>query len=315
MSAQSSGTGRRRTRTRNPRRQIVAVRSCVSYDPDRVHESMRDALDGISFDVPRNKKILLKPNVMGQNTPGQATTTHPAVVEAACRIFAARGCSVSIGDSSAFYQGGGTRRAFETSGIAAVAEKCGARLLPFESTRLRGITSGRHLARFHVTEAFFEHDLVVNLPKLKLHRLAKYTGAIKNMYGCVPGGAKQIYHMAFQHRGDYREAWGEALVDVYRAVTPDLTIMDAVTGLDGDGPAANGTPRFTGLLLASGSGPALDYAACSIIGFDPARVPALRAAMARGMVSGREMTSRLTGTLRTYRTRSFPTPGRRGESR
>ncbi len=167
-----------------------------------------------------------------------------------------------------------------------MARKYGARLVPFESTALREIASGTLLRRFRVTEAFFEHDLVVNLPKLKLHRLAKYTGAIKNMYGCVPGGAKQIYHMAFQHREDYRDAWGEALVDVYRAVTPGLTIMDAVTGLDVDGPAANGTPRFTGLLLASANGPALDYAACRIIGFDPARVPALRAAMSRGLVAG-----------------------------
>ncbi len=233
--------------------------------------------------------MLLKPNIIAQNTPDQATTTHPGVVEAVCRYFSDHSCSISIGDSSAFYQGGGTRSGLESSGMAAVAKKYGAALLPFETTRLRKITSGAFLNPFYVTEAVFDHDLVVNLPKLKVHRLARYTGAIKNMYGCVVGGSKQLYHKQFQHREDYQELWGKPIVDVYEAVTPGLTVMDAVIGLDKDGPAANGEPRFTGLILASRSGPALDVIACRIIGFDPSWVPAVREAIERGLVSPSEI--------------------------
>ncbi len=173
----------------------------------------------------------------------------------------------------------------ETSGIKQVAEKYGAEILPFEATLLRKIETGRALNPFHVTEAVFTHHLVINMPKMKVHRLTRYTGAIKNIYGCVVGGTKQIYHKRFQERPDYKEFWGIPLVDVYEAVMPGLTVMDAIIGLDEDGPAANGTPRKTGTLLVSANGAALDVVACRIMGFDPLWVPAVREAIGRGLVS------------------------------
>lgn len=272
-------------RDRKPSAAEVSVEPCVSYNPDKVHAGVEKALRAIGFSPPTNKKVLLKPNIIGQNTPDQATTTHPALLDAVCKIFSDRGCSISIGDSSAFYQGGCTAEAFRTTGMADVAKKYGATLIPFETTRLRKITSGKYLNPFHVTEAVFEHDLVVNLPKLKVHRLARYTGAIKNMYGCIPGGAKQLYHKQYQHRPDYQDFWGKPIVDVYEAVSPRLTVMDAIIGLDRDGPAASGDPKFTGLIMASTSGPALDAVACRIMGFDYDRVPAVREAAERGLVS------------------------------
>jgi uncharacterized protein (DUF362 family) len=272
-------------RRNNKSRASVAVEPCATYHPDTVYRSLVNALSEIGYSPRRGMSVLLKPNIIAQNTPDQATTTHPSLVDAVCRFFNEHSCLISLGDSSAFYQGGSTARGFETTGIASVAKKYGAALIPFETTRLRKITSGRYLNPFYVTEAVFSHDIVVNLPKLKVHRLARYTGGIKNMYGCVVGGSKQVYHRLFQNRPDYQEFWGKPLVDVFEAVEPDLTIMDAVIGLDKDGPAASGEPRVTGLLLASESAPALDIIACRITGIPPDRVPALREAVERGLVS------------------------------
>ena len=84
---------------------------------------------------------------------------------------------------------------------------------------------------------------------------------------------------------DYQEYWGGPLADVYEAVNPGLTLMDAVIGLDRDGPAANGKPKKTGLLLASENGAALDAVMCRIIGFDRKRVPAVREALSRGLAT------------------------------
>jgi uncharacterized protein (DUF362 family)/Pyruvate/2-oxoacid:ferredoxin oxidoreductase delta subunit len=244
---------------------------------------MERALRALNFRIPRRKRVLLKPNVIGQNTPEKAATSHPDVVEAACRIFMDQVCSITFGDSSAFYQRGGTREAFVTTGIAAVANKYGAALLPFEATTLRRIASGETLNPFYVTEAVFQHDLVVNLPKLKVHRLARYTGAIKNLYGCIPGGTKQVYHKPYQHHPEYRRVWAGPLVDMYESINPALNILDAVVGLHRDGPAANGEPRRTGVLMASRNGAALDVIACTMIGFDPAWVPAVAEAARRGL--------------------------------
>lgn len=272
-------------RIKRGRKAIVSIEKCPGYEPDDVYRALKRALDAIGFRVPEKKRVLLKPNIIAQNTPRQATTTHPSVIEAVCRVFSEKNCIITIGESSAFYQGGCTRLGFDTSGIAEAGRKYGAEILPFEATLLKKITGGKVLNPFYITQAIFDCDLVVNLPKLKLHRLARYTGAIKNTYGCVVGGTKQIYHTLFQERSDYQEYWGKALVDVYEAVNPGLTIMDAIIGLDRDGPAANGTPRFTGLLLASENGAALDVAACGVIGFDPCWVPAVREALERGLAT------------------------------
>jgi uncharacterized protein (DUF362 family)/NAD-dependent dihydropyrimidine dehydrogenase PreA subunit len=267
-----------------PRHAVAAV-PCASYEEERVYKAVVEALGAIGFEVPAGKRVLLKPNIMAQNTPEQAASTHPAVVAALCRIFRERGCGVTIGDSSAYYQGGCTRRGFATTGMEEIAARWGATLLPFEATRLRRITGLPTVDPLYLTEAVFEHDLVVNVPKLKLHRLARLSGAVKNMFGCVVGGTKQRYHQMLQDRPDYVWYWGKTLVDVYETVRPGLTVMDAVVGLDRDGPAANGTPRPTGVILASKSAPAVDVCACRIMGHDPMGVPALREAIERGLVA------------------------------
>lgn len=278
-------TTKRAGLTRTGNRDIVSIEKCADYNADDIYTALKKSLDAINFKIPEKKKILLKPNILAQNTPEQATTTHPAVIEAVCRIFKENNCKIYIGESSAFYQGGCTRLGFETAGIAAAGKKYDAEILPFETTLLKIITTGKELNPFYITQAVFDCDLVVNLPKLKIHRLARYSGAIKNTYGCVVGGTKQIYHKLFQARSDYQEFWGKPLVDVYEAVNPGLTIMDAIVGLDEDGPAANGKPKFTGLLFSSRNGVSLDTVVCRVIGFDPRWVPAVREALDRGMAS------------------------------
>jgi len=263
----------------------VSILKCETYNPFEVYGAIRKGLGDIGFKIRSGSSVLLKPNILAQNTPDQCTTTHPAVVEAVCRIFSDHKCRITIGESSAFYQGGGTRKGFVTSGIGAVAERYGAELLPFEATRLRKITGGNALDPFYITEAVFSYDLVVNLPKMKVHQLAGLSGAIKNLYGCIPGGTKQLYHKLFQERPDYREYWGIPLVDVFEAVKPGLNIMDAVYGLDNNGPAANGDPKYTGLLLVAENAAALDLVACRIMDLDYKRIPAVREAVARGLAN------------------------------
>jgi uncharacterized protein (DUF362 family)/Pyruvate/2-oxoacid:ferredoxin oxidoreductase delta subunit len=263
----------------------VSEKKCMSYREEEVYSALKAGLEEIGFQIKPESSVLLKPNILAQNTPDQCATTHPSIVEGVCRILKEHNCRITIGESSAFYQGGGTREGFVKSGIAEAAAKYGAALLPFEATKLRKIETGRALNPFYITEAVFDHDLVINLPKMKVHRLAKYTGAIKNLYGCVPGGTKQVYHKLFQERPDYMEYWGKPLVDVFEAVKPGLNIMDAVYGLDEDGPAANGEPKLTGLILLSTNAAALDITACRIMGFDPYRVPAVRESINRSLAN------------------------------
>jgi len=262
---------------------LVVIEQCTSYDYDEIYNAVKKGLESLKYKIKPGISVLLKPNILAQNTPDQCATTHPALVEAVCRILSEKKCSITIGESSAFYQGGGTRKGFVTSGIAEVAGRFNAEIMPFESTQLMQITTGRALNPFFISDAINRFDLIINLPKMKIHRLARYTGAIKNLYGFIPGCTKQFYHKLFDHRNDYKEFWGIPLVDVFEAVKPGLNIMDAVYGLDKDGPAANGEPKYTGLILLSCNAAALDVIACRIMNFDPYRIPAVREALNRNL--------------------------------
>lgn len=264
----------------------VSVSICNTYHPNELAGAITGALDLIGFTFPQKAPVLLKPNALAANTPDQATGTHPAMVEALCRLLADRGCAITIGDSSAYYQPSYTRRAFETLGFAEVARHHGAELLCFEEQPFRKLERPHSQAApwLYITE-LDRFELIINLPKLKVHRVTRISGAAKNLFGLIPGGIKQIYHELLKTSPEYLEQLGTLINDVYLHSRPGLNILDGVVGLERDGPAANGDPRRTRFILASRDALSLDVALCRLIGEDIARVPYLRDALRRDLVT------------------------------
>ncbi len=74
----------------------VAVLHCDTYDPKRIYKELKKGLEAIHFPVPVRKRILIKPNILAQNKPEQGATTHPAVVDAVCRVLWEHGCVITI---------------------------------------------------------------------------------------------------------------------------------------------------------------------------------------------------------------------------
>lgn len=262
----------------------VAVMNADRYDARLIARKVSAALETLGVAIPRGARVLVKPNVLAQNYPAQCATTHPAVVDALCAILSDSGCLVTIGDSSAFWQPGHTRRAFETSGIARIARKYGARLVAFEEDGgvIRRREGNAILDAVLLTRRLDETDWLVNLPKLKTHSFFRMSGAVKNLFGLVPGGTKYEYHFV----GGYtQEAFGEKLADVASFAPPGVTVMDAIVGLEGFGPAATGNPKKAGLLLVSDNPFAVDCVAARVIGLEPAEVKSVAAGMRRGFVT------------------------------
>jgi ferredoxin len=88
------------------------------------------------------------------------------------------------------------------------------------------------------------------------------TCGVKNIFGILVGAAKPAWHM---QAGFDRELFARALIDLYLVRPPDLTIVDAITAMEGDGPSS-GDPRHTGLLLAGSNAIAADLIAAEIAG-------------------------------------------------
>jgi uncharacterized Fe-S center protein len=132
---------------------------------------------------------------------------------------------------------------------------------------------------YYVARQVFEADLVIDLPKLKTHVFALYTGAVKNLYGTIPGRRKREHHFRAPGVTDF----SQILVDVLELVQPGLTIMDGVTGLEGNGPGASGTPHRYNCLAASADPVALDTAITQAMGYRAGRIAHLVQADERGL--------------------------------
>jgi ferredoxin len=104
---------------------------------------------------------------------------------------------------------------------------------------------------------------------------------VKNQFGLIAGSAKKEIHKLAPHPRDL----SRALADLHSVVRPGLAIMDAVAGMDGNGPAG-GRARRVGLLLASADGVALDAVAACVMGCKPGEVESTRGADARGLGVG-----------------------------
>jgi uncharacterized protein (DUF362 family)/Pyruvate/2-oxoacid:ferredoxin oxidoreductase delta subunit len=272
----------------------TAIVQCADYQQDRVDRAVRQSLNllgGIERYVWPGAKILVKPNLITARRPDEAVTTHPTVVRALVQFVQAAGGLVTIADSPGGpFSHERLEEIYATSGLAQVAAETGARLnydlttvdLPHpEGELLKGVT---------VIKAVAEADVVITVPKLKTHTLTGLTGAVKVAFGAVPSPLKTEYHLRLPKVGDF----SQALLDICSLVNPRLTVMDAVVGMEGEGPSA-GNPRPIGAILASADSLACDVAAAALVGLDPLAVSTTRAAVSLGLTSGRLADIELVG--------------------
>jgi uncharacterized protein (DUF362 family)/Pyruvate/2-oxoacid:ferredoxin oxidoreductase delta subunit len=180
-----------------------------------------------------------------------------------------------VGDSSAGALKG-VGRVYKNTGMEDVCAREGIELVGFE---VSGIYTKKLNGRtYSISKPVLDADFVINLPKLKTHTLEVYTGAIKNMFGAVPGLAKAGWHK--QHPKP--DEFAEVLVDIFSLTTPGLNVMDAVVAMEGPGPSS-GTPRHMGLALFSTDALAMDVVACEIIGAKAAEILTNRVAAGRNL--------------------------------
>jgi uncharacterized protein (DUF362 family)/NAD-dependent dihydropyrimidine dehydrogenase PreA subunit len=136
----------------------------------------------------------------------------------------------------------------------------------------------RFIERLVISRAILDADLVINVPKFKTHIQTRVTGAVKNMFGILVGAEKARVHLL----APKPENFSEALVDIYQIRLPDLTIMDAVMGMEGNGPSSSDL-RSIGKIFAAYNGVSVDGLMAAMMGVSPEKVDTLRVAFQRGL--------------------------------
>lgn len=254
-----------------PARSPVGLFAAPNYDVDFA-DIIGRGFRALNTDL-RGKHVLLKPNLV-EYAPGAAINTHPTVVAgAAVASLHAGAAGVVVGE------GPGHRRDIEyllqATGFADALKDARVRFVDLNHDDVRTVRLASQfttMTELALPVELLRSDFIISMPKLKTHHWAGLTASMKNFFGVVPGAVygwpKNILHL---HGID------NSIVDLMATVKPHFSIVDAVVGMEGDGPIM-GTPRQTGFLAMGRDLVAVDATCARLIGLDPPKLAYLEIA-------------------------------------
>ncbi len=240
----------------------VAVVRAKRYDTAELKPLVRQALDligGIDSLTKPGTKVFVKINHLSPPSPAdRGIVTHPVFTETVLDILKADGAEITVGDDIEENGSDG----FAVSGYREMCDRLDVKLVNLRETGFVATkTAGKILTEIYISKPVLEADVIIDLAKFKTHSLTLFTGGIKNMYGIIPAGMRRKFH------GDYvkPDDFSQMLVDIFASVKPQLTLMDGIMAMEGEGPGS-GRMRNLGVILASRDTVALDAVAGRIIG-------------------------------------------------
>ena len=282
---------------------LVSIEKTESYAQDAVDAAIARHFEtlGVERDLRPGMRVVIKPNLVRAMKPENTGTTHPSVLLAAAKWLRAHGIDdITIADSP-----GGPHIAANLRTVYAVSG-----LKALEGTAKLNFDLGWHEVRcpegyksgsFNIIDPLAQADYIINIAKLKTHSMTTLSAGIKNMFGAVPGLQKPELHYKYPEPRDF----ANMILEVAGTVKPDLTVIDAVECMEGNGPTS-GETRYLGVTLASRDIYAQDYVAARLIGIEPSSVDMLSLAVEKGLLDAGAIT--LTGSAAEMQPVSFTLP-------
>jgi len=257
----------------------VVVLKCKEYNKEEIKSLIKRGFSLIEKPDIKGKSVLIKPNLLMPAEPEYAVTTHPVLVEAVGEILLELGAKeILIGDSPGNALSN-INNLYKRTGMEDLAERTGFKLVNFSQKGIVEVENpGGVVLVLPITKIVKEVGYVVNLPKLKTHNFTLITCAIKNMFGCLPGFNKSKMHALAPSLREF----SRLLVEIFEKIKPDLTIVDAIEGMEGDGPSG-GTPKRFDKILMSYDSVSIDAVGGWMLGYKPDEILTTKIAQEKGL--------------------------------
>ena len=250
----------------------VAIVKCKDYSNENVATALEELLPligGLDW-VTKGMKIIIKVNLVAPMKPDSAGTTHPVLLYELVKRLCEKGAEVIIGDSpGGIYTSAYVNTVYSITGMNDV-KKVGGKLNQNFEQKTAFFENGKILKEFEYTAFLDEADVIINFCKLKTHGMMGMSAATKNLFGTIPGTLKPEYHFKYPNHFDF----ADMLIDLNEYFKPKFCIVDAVVGMEGNGPTM-GKPKHIGAILASTNPYKLDLACAKIIGLTKDNVTTL----------------------------------------
>lgn len=229
---------------------IVKIFKATEGMSEPLRKAVKDA------EVRGKRRIFVKPNLSHPEYVA-GVVTDPELAYELVSLLRDRAEEVVVGESDGFNYP--CRLAFEKTGMANAVKKAGGTVINLSEDKVVKVKfqNSGPIKQLFLPKTLLDADAVVNLPLMKTHEFMMYSGAIKNLFGCVPSN-KRIYLHPYLTEVFYR---------IYTLLKPQLTIMDARVGIEGNGPT-KGKPVKTDLMLTSNCSLATDVIATRIMGLN-----------------------------------------------
>ena len=247
--------------------ELIYPAICRSFEALNIKEELRP-----------NMKVVIKPNLVMAKSPDHPVTTHPTVIRAVIRWLREHDITdITLAESS-----GGLYNAEYMGNVYRV---CGMKQLEPEAKlnmdfSAQTVTCPSHFANqsFHIITPILEADYIINICKLKTHAMTGYSGGIKNLFGTIPGLEKPQMHYRWPDIKDF----SRMLLELAQTVSPQLTIIDAIDAMEGNGPTG-GSSHPLHLLFAAKDFYTQDYFAAGLMGLDPMQIEMIAQAVDAGL--------------------------------
>ncbi len=254
----------------------VTLTQCSDYGNHKIAESIEkhfSGLGGLDKFVRPGDIVLLKPNFIAPKSRHHATQTDPAVIIETARLLKDFGAKPFIGDSPAW------SNVYTCVKALKLQEPLRKMSVPVKQLdKPRKCRIGAESTTVWISSHALDADVIINLPKFKSHQQLVATFAVKNMFGCVSGKRKALWHFL---KGKNAYDFCRLLLEIYQYLKPALTIIDAVIAMDGPGPI-NGRARPFGWLIGGTDPIACETICAKLVGLEPQDLPVIKTAEKMG---------------------------------
>lgn len=263
---------------------LISLQKCNQYDNKLLKDKIIAGLKQIDFDLTglKDKRVCLKPNLLMPSSPERAVTTHPELFRAVAEIVHDYTHNIIIIESPNFFP---LKSTIKKAGLAATVNDLEIEVADITVTKALQFPLAHRYKSIDISKAFFDVDYIINMPKLKTHGFTHYTGAVKNLFGTMPGLSKAQMHMKAPSQMEFCEF----LLDLYGGLLNGfekpkkfIHIMDAVVGMEGEGPGPSGKPKKIGAVIVGDDAVALDYVAVNLVGLNLKKVFTITEGFKRG---------------------------------
>lgn len=259
------------------------VSSLVTIDQSDDYElsNVKNAIHRIFSNYPdlikkiRGSRVLLKPNFLFPDTPDKLTCTHPAVVEATIILILEYGGYPSLSDRPTK---GSARKVARITGIMQICEKYQIPIIEFKKYRKIPALRNSRFSKLTIACELDDFDLIINLPKLKVHSQLLLSCAVKNLFGCI-----RLHHRVWAHvTTDDRDVFSELIIHVCTTVRPAFSLLDGITAMHKQGPRG-GIPYQMGVLIGGEDPFCVDAVVSAILNIKIENNPILKVAQRLGI--------------------------------